>query len=422
MTHLIVRHPLTPTQLLDRVLESPQLITAIRKLEGPILGKLIHSVGLEDAAELVALASTAQLESIFDEDLWHLDGRKWEERFDPRRFALWLHAFAEAGEEALVKRLVELPLDFVILAVHRLILVIDTDRLAIAMLSQRSEDLDMFEKALGSSLFEEWEEFRLIARDDSVWEDLMTALFALDRDHHGLLRQILECCAEISLEWIEENGGLYEVLSSDEMLECDQRAERDDRRAEKGYVSPADACAFLALAKQDHTDPTKRDAISKAYFRALSRPWANSKAKQALDTRTPETRDLMQLLEQAAVILPTASHSGHRLQADLPQIAKEKRASDPITPRILDSALASLRQTDLEAYDTRVEELGYLTNVLMAIPGPDGQRPRLIEAVEKALTVANHGLERVLHNTSENNVVQLLRTMTMDSLFRRGYC
>lgn len=90
---------------------------------------MIESVGLKNAAELVALATTGQLESVLDEDIWRLGRNSWEERFDPTRFALWLHAFAEVGDDALVKHLIELPRELVILVVHRLVLVIHIDTL-----------------------------------------------------------------------------------------------------------------------------------------------------------------------------------------------------------------------------------------------------------------------------------------------------
>ena len=97
MTQL--QRPALPTasQLLNHLFENPRLLTAVRELPGPVLGKIIDAVGLEDAAELVALARTQQLEAVFDADLWRLGQDDWEEHFNPARFALWLHAFSEAG-------------------------------------------------------------------------------------------------------------------------------------------------------------------------------------------------------------------------------------------------------------------------------------------------------------------------------------
>src|SRR3954470_19290277 len=93
------------TQLLLRILERPGLVAAVRELPGAVLGKLIDRIGLEDAGELVALASTAQLERIFDDDLWRAERAGTDETFRPERFALWLRVMQEGGEELLVQRL-----------------------------------------------------------------------------------------------------------------------------------------------------------------------------------------------------------------------------------------------------------------------------------------------------------------------------
>src|SRR5215831_6836134 len=121
----LIRHDALPsTQLLTRILERPGLVAAVRELPGAVLGKLIDRIGLEDAGELVALASTAQLERVFDDDLWRADRAGGDETFRPERFVLWLRVMAEAGEAQLVQRLGELPQDLLALAVHRLVLVL----------------------------------------------------------------------------------------------------------------------------------------------------------------------------------------------------------------------------------------------------------------------------------------------------------
>src|ERR1051325_4659370 len=118
----LIRHDvfaLPATQLLMRILERPGLVAAVRELPGAVLGKLIDRICLEGAGELVALASTAQLERVFDDDLWRADRAGGDESFRPERFALWLRVMQEAGEDALVRRLCELPQDLIALAVHR---------------------------------------------------------------------------------------------------------------------------------------------------------------------------------------------------------------------------------------------------------------------------------------------------------------
>ena len=54
----------------------------------------------------------------------------------------------------------------------------------------------------------------------------------------------------MSTEYISGQGGLYQVLTADEMLDSDVAAARDDRRVAEGFISPADARAFLELARR----------------------------------------------------------------------------------------------------------------------------------------------------------------------------
>ena len=150
---------------------------------------------------------------------------------------------------------------------HRLVLVLDMDVLE-EQLSPGDEEAEALERALETSVVEEWEEFRLIARDPDVWDDVWNALLSLDRDHHDRLRAILEQCCEMSTEYISGQGGLFQVLTADEMLDSDVAAARDDRRVAEGFISPADARAFLELARRgDGGD--ERDPITRAYFRGL---------------------------------------------------------------------------------------------------------------------------------------------------------
>jgi len=432
MTRLQLPGPHTVSEIVSRLFENPKLLAAVRELPGPVLGRLINTVGLEDAAELVALATTQQLESVFDEDLWKARPGDWEEHFDSARFALWLQAFSEAGEDALIKRFLELPLDFVILAVHRLILVIDIDSVALAM-SNSGDDLDLVEKALENRVYEEWEEFRLIARDESVWEELNRALFALDREHHDLLRKILERCAAMSSEWIEDNGGLFEVLTSDQMLETDVRAERDDRRAERGFVSPADARAFLKLARRGDGEPATRDPITAAYFRNLARtPPRSAVPRNAQPRRAAATHvaGLIRLLEEARIVDPAPID--RRLEASTRRIAgraiEAQNSHVSTMPRLLDSALANLRDTDLDCYRERIEELAYLANVLITSSRNQREQLRPVEALESALQTTNRGLELTLglehrrsHEESVLSAARVLSTTTADCLFRRGF-
>ncbi|HKU41905.1 MAG TPA: DUF6178 family protein, partial [Polyangiales bacterium] len=330
MTSLSRHHVASSSALLMRILERPELVSAVQDLPPPVLGSLIDRIGLEDAGELVALASTAQLERIFDDDLWKAADAGDDEKFRPDRFALWLRIMLEGGEAYLVQRLCELPQDLLTLAIQRLVLVIDMDLLGEQLSGGPMDEIEGLERALEATTFEEWEEFRIIARDVNAWDDVWNALLALDRDHHDRLRAILEQCCAMTTEYISGNGGLFEVLTSDEMLENDVAAERDNRRAAEGFISPADARSFLELARRGDTADV-RDPITHAYFRDLAPPAVEKPAAATQSTRTgaqlaaaqKNVTELLQLLASADVVTPANAQPLAALGAG----AKPRKAS-----------------------------------------------------------------------------------------------
>jgi hypothetical protein len=423
----IIRHQVPPsTTLLARILERPGLVAAVRELPGAVLGKLIDRIGLEDAGELVALATTAQLERVFDDDLWRADRAGGDETFRPERFALWLRVMLEAGEDALVQRLCELPQDLVALAVHRLVLVMDMDVIE-EMLRPGDEEAEQLERALEYSTFEEWEELRLIARDPDVWEDVWNALLSLDRDHHDRLRAILERCCEMSTEYISGQGGLFQVLTADEMLDSDVAAARDDRRVAEGFISPADARAFLQLARRGRgKGGDERDPITRAYFRGLAKPTAAAakvdeprKRDSAAPVRA-DVGDLAALLREAEVIAPAAA--GTPLLA-APAAGDPKPGQAHLAAPLFEQAMNDLRQRDPGLFDTRMRELGYLVNVWIAGGAHEGRTPRPVEALEKVLQTCEAGMRAQLAAndvTPEQAFAALART-PVDALFRRGF-
>ena len=397
-------------QLLNRLFEQPALVAQVRALPGAVLAKLIDHVGLEDAGEIVALASTEQLARAFDEDLWRAERAGGDETFQPQRFGLWLHVLSEAGDEFVAGRLAALPRELLVLAVHRLALVLDIDRLALEF-SEADEDLSYTEKALESTLHEEWEEFRLIARDAASWDVLWAALVALDRDHHAILREVLERCAVLDAEFIEDNGGLYEVLTAEEMLENDLGAERAERRAGEGFVAPSDARAFLALCKQD-ADLLTRDAITQAYFRELARPQAAQ--RRPTSATPPPSPELLQVLADAQV-MPTAEAQPLRLSAGTSPESTRPQTS-------FERALRELAESEPRLAEQRLEELAYLSNVLIAGSSRGGQKPRPIEALERALRICSVGLERAaLDVRFAGPHGNLLARVSADVLFRLGF-
>lgn len=401
----VPRRPASTRALLRRILEQPDLPAQIERLPPRVLGKLIDRVGLEDAGELVALASTEQIAQVFDEDLWKNERPGEEERFDPERFLLWLEVMLEAGEELVAKRLAELPEDLVTLALHRHVLVIDIDALATEMAEEDEEDWQL-EKALESTLHEELGEYRLIARRHDGWDTLITAVVALDKEHHDHLFRILERCCAMSAQYIEENDGLYAVLTSEETLEADVAGDREDRRAEAGHVAPTAAKSFLALALTE-PDAAKeaRDPVTKAYFRELSRAPVAKVARPREDGRFDA---LPRILAEAGVVEEAAD----------PRLLTGKGGgADPLFLQ----AMRAVADSDPALYAERAEELAYLANVLVSGGVHEGRRFRPIEALRAAIATCSLGLAMTAKRATLEAAIETLRSTPADVLFRKAY-
>jgi hypothetical protein len=399
--------------LLARVLESPELPTQIQALPGPVLGKLIAHVGLEDAGELVALATTEQLAQVFDEDLWQSPAIGQDERFDSERFLVWLSILLEAGERSVAARLAELPQDLLTLAFQRHVLVLSEDELR-AELTAEDDEAEAAEKAFESCLSEEIDDYQLIWRGGDGWDDVLSALLAFDRDHHDLAVELLERCARHSREYIDDNGGLYEVLTSEEMLESDLAAERETRRAERGYVAPSQAAAFLRLARKADSKaaaPPERDPLTRAYFRELARSAAPAPGEHApMAPAQRERSGLAQLLEA----------TGITREAMPPLLRGSAPAGDE---PLLQSALSRLADVAPAVFAERSEELAYLSNVLVAGGSVDGRGLRPLEAVEHAMAAVSLGLWLVCgtpSGTPEDAAEQLARH-PCDALLRLAF-
>ncbi len=391
------------TTLLATILETPNLATQIQSLPPRALANLIDRVGLEDAGEIVAYASTEQLARVFDEDLWRSERAGEDEKFDAERFLVWLHVMLEAGDAFVAQKLVELPEELVVLAFHRNVLVVDLDVLTPEILDADEEESNRIQKALEDSLSEEIDQYYVIARRHEGWDDLVSVLLALDRDHHAFLRRVLERCCQMSSETIEENGGLYEVLTSEEMLEGDVAGDRADRRAEEGHVAPSDAKAFLELAKQRKgPGVAEHDPVTRAYFRELSPRTAAAPRPGA----RPRGRSLLRLLAKSGI-----TEAGASTEA-------APAGASPGEELLLASAMRRLAEDAPDAFAKRNEEIAYLANVLAAGCPFQDRKLRPIEAVRVAIAAVDLGLSL---EAKRRAPAAVLRDATADGLFRAAW-
>jgi hypothetical protein len=388
-----VRRSSSSRSLIARLIDQPELGPRLRALPAPAFARLVQEVGVEDAGELVALATTEQLVRAFDEDLFRNERPGEREALDVRRFATWLEVLLEAGDGVAAARVAELSEDFVAHALSALLVVLDFESLRSSM-EGGGDDADRVEKAIESALSEEIDGYLLIAREPDGWDAALTLVLALDRDHRELLVRLLDRCAAVSADLCEDLDALSEVLSEGASLAEDVEAEREARRGREGYVEPRAAKNFLTLARTGKGGGA-RDPVTRAYFREVAPKPAHS------ERPLPEgAAKLLAAIERLAAERPTGAARGR---------ASAKKAALPTATNPLLDALRALREVDAPAFDARSEELAFLANVLLAAGSVEGRALRPAEAAEAALATVALGaaLEKIA-----------LGETTADALFR----
>jgi hypothetical protein len=394
--------------LLRRLLDDPGLVAGVQALEPRVLARLVDRVGLEDAGEIVALATTEQLSAVLDEDLWRAARPGAEERLDPARFALWLEVLLEAGESFAARRIAELDEDLVTTALHQLVLVVDMDRLAMDMAGrEEDDDATLLDKALESTPHEELGQYRVIARRHHGWDAVVAILVALDGEHHDLVERLLERLAHASAEVIDDGGGLHQVLSAAEELAGDAAAARDDRRAAEGYVAASDAASFLALARgpigeAELAPGAPPDPITRAYFREW-RPRPRTPPGPGRGDGAPGEAAPGEAARSGTARSGTARGVPGADGARLVEVLREAGVVEGARPLLRQgaevrgaafrAALAGLAAASPDRHQRILAELHYLANVLVAGCPLAGRRFRPLEAAEAAIAACNLGLE-----------------------------
>jgi hypothetical protein len=374
----------TDRTLLARVLDTPNLVPAIRALPPPVLAAVVSRVGLEDAGELVAIATTEQLTHLFDEDVFDRN-----EEIDPDRFAIWLEVLLESGASFAAERIARLPEDAVYAAIDSFVLVLDLDPLGSAIHGGAS-DLSEASELLDAARTEELGGHLLVAKREEGWDAMWSLLLALDQEHDEYLGRLLGRLCHAAMEDVRELG-FSDVLRSAQMIGEDAAADREERRARSGYVSASDARAFLAFVRSGSGDPDARDAIASAWFRRLV-PQPSIRGVSDLERMLVEVGAV-----DGAPRLPsgsTPSEPGSRFRA----------------------AMIALADEDPAVHAVRLDELAFLANALAAAADP-GDRRRSVEAVEDVAIACG----RALALRSRGSDLDVLRGRSLDLLFRDAH-
>jgi hypothetical protein len=379
--------------VIARVSETPALARAVRRLPPAILHGVIRKVGLEDSSELLALVTREQLSAVFDLDLWRAGQPGSDEQFDAARFGHWLEVLADSDVALAAQRLADMDVDLVIAGLAAHIAVFDP--VVFVGPAERGDD-ESLAAARGRGSHCEVGGYLVVARQTDSWDAIVPVLMALDESHPARFHRVMRGCRRLSNSKPEADG-FHDLLDDAAQARFDLALGREGRREGQGFVTPAQARAFLdeSRAPRGATGgPSSLHPIFAAYLEATRRH-AQPEVTRAEDEPIPEPDDEATADESssaAATVLDMLVDAGALPERPRALLAAPEEEA-PLHRARLHACLHVVRDHDDEAYAVRIEELAFLANVLMAGCSVQARPLTSREAFEGAAAVCNLGLE-----------------------------
>ena len=381
------------TSALERLLETPHLARLVPHLPPETLHQLIRHSGLDACGELVAAATPAQVASILDLDLWRHPQPGRDEQFDTDRFGEWVEVLVEAGATVAARIVAAMDEQLVTAGLSRYIRVFDPSAIA----PPTSSDDELMEIEPPSGVHEsEVGGYLVCATRADAWDAIVALLLALEADHHDCFHAVMRGCRRLSNS-IPEVDGLDDLLTEPEQLLHDVAVGREHRRSALGYSTPADARAFLQMARQPQRHASSAtpaaNPLAAAYFRAVDEAAASVEGDGAGNPapalepassgyQAPEALDaVMGLLAEAGLVPQQPRALLADAQSDQPRHAS-------IRP-----LMEYVRATDDPAGLARDRELAFLANTLMAGCSVQSRSFTIQEASDAVVGICNLGLE-----------------------------
>jgi Family of unknown function (DUF6178) len=405
---------------LARLLETPALARVVPHLPPETLHQLTRHSGLEACGALVTSATPAQLASLLDLDLWRPARPGRDGQFDVDRFGEWLEVLVDTGNSVAARTVAALDKNVVVAGLSRYVRVFDR---GIFEPTAQSDDepmdrheamregdvMDVDEAKQAESMHAgdapkhdssgDWLEcevggYIVRARRADAWDAIVALLVALEAEHDNYFHDVMQGCRRLSNSRPEIDG-LDDLLRAPEQHLHDVAIERERRRSQQGYATPADARAFLQMARQPKytrsgasvTGSLEVNPTVTAYFRAAftSPPTASRSTTVHVDaTVVPESISaVIELLTEAG------------LMPKRPRALLEAADPDPQTVGLtrVRRLMEYVRDTDDTAYLTRSRELAFVANTLLAGCSIQSRPFTPEEASDAAASICNLGLE-----------------------------
>jgi hypothetical protein len=394
---------------LARLLDTTSLARVVPHLAPETLHQLIRYRGLDACGDLLTAATPAQLASLLDLDLWRHPQPGRDDEFDADRFGEWLDVLVDTGDSVAARTIAALDTHLVVAGLSRYLRVFDPGTFEPTE-SSDDEPMDRHDMMNSDTPVDVLEcevgGYLVRARRTDAWDAVVTLLATLETEHNHHFHALMQGCRRLSNSRPEIDG-LDDLLTAPEQHLHDVAIEREKRRSRRGYSTPADARAFLRMARQPpHTRrmthasaPIAINAITTAYFRtaeeAETTPEATSAgapetASDMTDVSAPGDDGFATSIDAVIELLTEAG-----LMPERPRALLEAADEDPRSPRlpILRRLMEFVRHHDEATYVTRSRELAFLANTLLAGCSVLSRPFTPGEASEAAACVCNLGLE-----------------------------
>jgi Family of unknown function (DUF6178) len=359
----------------------------VPQLPAETVQQLIRHCGLEACGEIVASATPAQLASVLDIDLWRNARPGRDERFDADRFEEWLELLLDMGGAVAARTLAAMEESLLVAGLSRHVRVFDLAAMA-SSTSGDDEPMDVAAPHKGPEC--EVSGYLVRARKADGWDAIVALLLALETDHPNRFHLVMGAVRRLS-DSTPEIDGLDDLLTEPEQRFHDVAVDRDHRRSRQGYITPADARAFLQMVRRRSDGQARVNPIVAAYFRDA----ADDAASGDADAPGPPRRALAPPLSMAeapeafdavAELLVEAGFAPPRPRALLkgPELSRLAR---------IQMLMECVGDDDPAAYLERGRELAFLANTLVAGCSIQSRPFTPQEASEAALSVCQVGLE-----------------------------
>lgn len=378
-----------PHQLVRRLLDTPDIERVVPRLPPDVLHRLIDQCGLEACGDIVALATPGQLGRLLDLDLWRAASPGADQTLDAARFGRWLEVLLQSGADVAADRLTAMDVELVVdgLAAH--VRVFDGASVASYVMLDGTE-VSGWAPARGQVC--EIGGLVIEGRPSSAWDAIVEVLVQLHEDAPFFFSRVMRGCIALSSGESELDVS-HELLEERDQHAFDLAVEREGRRDRLGYVTPADARAFLHTSIHFALDGGQppRNAVAAASLRALESHLREGDGVQAPSAEDVSPVDpsgvtaVVEILREEGVLAP-------------PRALLTAGTADG------DGRLALVRDF-ADTHLASAEELAFLTNALIAGGVIQGRSFTAQEAADAVSATCNLGLENWPADWSEPNLV-----------------